>query len=176
MLTQEENQELVFLLGKLTWPVSLEVFYALAERGILASADLALIRKRDPVPEILLTKRPPSDPFFAELWHIPGGIIIPGETAISTIEKRVLKPDVGISLSGEPKFLMARDILMGPPGPDTSPRGQEAYRLFQYVLQDGDLEVCVDETKRFCRLDQIPEAFVEHQWPSIDRLRAVHGV
>ncbi len=178
MLTQSESEQLVGLIDKLEWPVPPNVFFALASKTILPSVDLALVRrgfwlKR---PKILLTRRPASDPYFAGLWHIPGGIIIPGETALSTIEKRVLKPDVGITLSREPEFVMGRDILMGPPGSNTSPRGQEAYRLFQYVLRYRDPAVPVDETKKFYRLDEIPDAFVEHQRPSIEKLCALHGM
>lgn len=177
MLNQEENRALVALLDKLTWPVALEVFFALAKKTILPSVDLAITRKRDSVAEVLLTRRPANDPFFALLWHIPGGIIMPGQTALSTVEKRVLKPDVGIVLSREPELLMERDILMGDAGPHTSPRGQEVYRLYHYILGGYDPEIPVDGIERvFCRLDEIPAEFVQHQLPSIEQLRTVYGV
>lgn len=170
------NEAFVALLGKLEWPVPPDVFYALAAKIILPTADLAIIEKRKGRAEVLLTKRPPSDPFFAGLWHLPGAIIMPGETALSTIEKRVLKPDVGISLPREPQFVLSRDILMGPAGEDTSPRGQEAYRLFEYVLRAEDPNMPVDGAESMlCPLDEMPSAFVRHQMPSIRGLRAIHS-
>ncbi len=170
------NEAFLALLGKLEWPVPPDIFYALARKTVLPSVDLAIIQKGGGRAEVLLTKRPRSDPFFAGLWHIPGAIILPGETALSTLEKRVLKPDVGVSLTGEPEFLLARDILMGPAGRDSSPRGQEAYRLFQHVLRLDDPAVLVDGVERmFCPLDQLPDAFVRHQAPSVEHLRTIHG-
>lgn len=173
----QPRKDFLAFIQELQWPVPIDVFYALAEKTIFPSVDLAILNKRGAYPEILLTKRPSSDRFFAGLWHVPGAIVIPGDTALSTLQKRVLKPDVGVSFSGEPEFVLARDILMGPAGYNTSPRGQEAYRLFQYVLQDDDPEVPVDGVERMlCPLGQLPDAFVQHQMPSIERLRAIHGV
>lgn len=176
MLTSTEDQQFAKLLEKAEWPLSRETFFAFCAMNIVASLDLALIRRRNASVEVLLTLRPSDDPFFGDLWHIPGGVIMPGETALSTMEKRVMQSEVGVNLLRAPEFLMARDILMGPPSLNTSPRGQEAFRLFQYVLQECDAEIEVSETKRFFRLDEIPASFVHHQLPNIDWLRTVHDV
>ncbi len=174
-LTELENQTLVTLLGKLEWPVALNVFFALAEKTIFPGVDLALITEQK---EILLHRRPANDPYFAGLWHLTGAIVMPGQTALSTFEKRVLKPDLGgIKLKGEPMFITARDILMGPPGPNHSPRGQEIYRLYQYVLwKEEKALVPVGADMQFFPLDAVPSEFIQHQLPSIEKLRELHGV
>lgn len=180
MLTQEQAAQLVLLLDLMEWSpsnnVPLEVFLALNRNTVFPGIDLALIRHRAAVPEVFLTQRPSNDPYFANMWHLPGAIVVPGATAETTIEVRVLWPDIGISLSGTPDFLMVRDILKGPPGPNHSPRGQEVYRLYQYVLRDEDKEEVETETRKFFPLDQIPEPFIAHQLPSIEKLRAIHRV
>lgn len=176
MLTEEESAQLAALLAKMTWPVSLEVFYTLCAKTITVGVDLALIRTSGPMPEVLLTQRPPDDPFFPGLWHLPGGLVIPGQTGLSTIAKRALKADADIQLSVEPECVMVRDILMGPPGLHTSPRGQEIYRLYHYAMQEGDPTVAENETRRFYPLNQMPDQFILHQTPSIAKLREMYGV
>lgn len=172
MLTEEESLQLAGLLRKLEWPVSLEVFYALADRTIFAGVDVALVTGQ----EVFLTRRPANDPYFANLWHLTGGVVMPGQTALSTLQSRALREVGGLKLKRAPEFVMARDILMGPPGPDHSPRGQEVYRLYRYVLSEEErASLPNSEDARLFPLDAVPDAFMAHQRPSIEALRALHG-
>ena len=176
MLTEEESGQLAALLAKMEWPVPREVFFALVAKTISVGVDLALIRTLGPVPQVLLVRRPLDDPLFSGLWHIPGGTVMPGQTGLDTIRLRALKADAGIHLAIEPECVMVRDILMGPPGPHTSPRGQEVYRLYHYVLQESDPAIVEHEERLFYPLNQVPGEFLQHQLPSIAKLREMHGV
>lgn len=175
MLTENEAAELAALLKKMEWPVPPNVFYALAGTTVFAGVDLALITEQK---EVLLNRRPDSDPYFAGQWHLTGAVVMPGQTALSTIQNRVLKPDLGgFKLRRDPEFVMARDIMKGPPGPDSSPRGQEVYRLFQYLLTEEEkARVPVNADMQFYPLNAVPEKFMHHQRPSITKLRRLYGV
>jgi ADP-ribose pyrophosphatase YjhB (NUDIX family) len=156
------------------WP--LQEFYARCEETIMPGVDLAIIDKRGSVPRVLLARRAPGDPYFpGEPWHLTGGMIRPKWTALSTLQTRI-PAETGMSLTREPELLDTRDILMGPPGLNTSPRGQEVYRLFMLVLQDGDPEIVESSGLKFFPLNEIPANFIEHQRPSIDKLRVRCGV
>ena len=175
-----EITELVRLLDKMAWSpnnnVPPEAFFAICRTTVLPCVDLALIRVRSGSCEVMLTKRPSHDPFFANLWHIPGGVVVPGATALTTIRERVMRPDFGTLLIREPTFVMERDILKGPPDREHSPRGQEVYRLFQYVLEPSEAEPSENDMRKFFPLDAVPDELIAHQVPNIEKLCEVHRV
>lgn len=58
-----------------------DVFYAVSRLSVLTAAEVVPLRKRgDGGYEVLLTRRPDDDPYFAGLLHIPGQIYRPGDT------------------------------------------------------------------------------------------------
>lgn len=141
----------------------------------MGGVDLSVIRP-GPTPEILLALRPAGDP-FAGLWHIPGTRVLPGDDAFSAMKKRVMQWDLGMVLSRQPEFLLQRDIMKGPQlTRDTSPVGQEFYRAYQYVLDENDPEIQTNETMKFFSLHAIPANFLTYQMPTVELLRAIHGV
>src|SRR3989338_1650174 len=91
-LTKGEIQQLVRLLGKLTWPVPYSVFLAICKSIPIIAIDLAIM----PDPKhILLTYR--EDDFYKG-WHIPGSILRYGDS-IEKAQKRVAEEELGISLT-----------------------------------------------------------------------------
>ncbi len=181
LLTGEETTQLTKLIYKMgrhqqkTGLLPRSVFFAITETMPIAGVDLAVIRP-GPVPELLLAVRPAEDPFFAGLWHIPGTRVLMGDDALSAIVKRVMQRDFGFVLPREPEFLAARDIMKGPAGPNSSPAGQEIYRSFGYILDSEDQKIPTSKDMDFFPLNRIPVDFIQHQLPTIDHLRVLHGV
>lgn len=96
-LTREEADELAQLLDKARWPLPINVFYAILRKTIAVAVELAVLRHSSTGFEILLTQRPPEDPYYANMWHLPGKIVQPGKTKIETL-RSLLREEVATEL------------------------------------------------------------------------------
>ena len=60
------------------------VFYSISRLTVLTAAEMVPLRRRaDGGFDVLLTRRPDDDPFFARLMHCPGQIFRPGDSLAS---------------------------------------------------------------------------------------------
>lgn len=61
-----------------------DIFYAISRLTVLTAAEMVPLRRRmDGGFDVLLTRRPDDDPFFAGLMHCPGQIFRPGDSLAS---------------------------------------------------------------------------------------------
>ena len=158
-LTTEENAELARLIRMIEWPTDLEVFYALCEKTVMSSIELAILqyRYRSPVPEILLIER--HDPYF-DGWHMPGSIVYPGRNAKKTISL-ILKREAGVEAThNTPRFIETSDVMQGD-GPGQCRRGQEIHRLFLVILAPFEF-IPTTDVKKFFPLYRIPADTLPH--------------
>lgn len=130
-LTQEEDKQLRELLAKIDWeskrPFSVETFHAWCAASITTPVELFVLRRRQVKWELLLLRRDDNDPFFAGEWHVPGTIMLKGESP-DTALRRLRDREVGETVT-EPVLLETVDIPMGT-GHGDNPRGQEVTRLY----------------------------------------------
>lgn len=61
-----------------------DIFYAISRLTVLTAAEMVPLRRRaDGGFDVLLTRRPADDPYFANLMHCPGQIYRPGDSLVS---------------------------------------------------------------------------------------------
>jgi hypothetical protein len=123
-MTPAEQKQLIKLLGKLEWPVPLELFNALCENLIMNAVELAVLRKTKDGPEILLFER--EDKYFKG-WHLPGTIMMPGDTDESAL-KRLIVREVQ-TLTSRFDYVDRKNTLKGT-GEDEYARGQVYANLY----------------------------------------------
>ena len=119
--------EALKVLGTKGFPVPPEIFDAWCGACITTPTELAVLRrseKREPL--VLMIHR--KDKFFHG-WHIPGTIMLPGDTEEGALA-RLVEKEVGSPLP-PPMFV---DRVHAPKG---TPRGQAAALLFVTFFPDG---------------------------------------
>ena len=165
-MTNEENQQLAALLGKLTWPVAPEVFDALCENFIATPVELAIVRESSNWPEVFMIYR--DDTYFHG-WHITGSLILPGRT-VGTVVHDIISRELGISLS-EPDltFIRFREFMKGA-GPGQSSRGQEL-SLIHVLRLPEDADVPLDEHRKFFPLSDLPSTTLPHHVVVLEDVR-----
>lgn len=87
-------------------------------------------------------------------WDIVGGRINPGVTLIENL-KREMMEETGLKLIGQPKLMMAQDILRG--------NGKHVVRLTYIAETDGEV-----------KLD--PEEHEEYVWLSLEEIKTHEDV
>lgn len=75
-LSEKEQQTLLRLIPRCVSPLPENIFYCVSRTFPMVAIEAALWRRgKHGGIEILLTRRPPKDPFWPNLWHIPGTIM-----------------------------------------------------------------------------------------------------
>src|SRR3989344_6237253 len=120
--------EALKVLGTKGFPVPSEIFDAWCGACIVTSIELSVLRNTTKHPEVLMIYR--KDKFFHG-WHVPGTIILPGDTEESAMA-RLLQREVGVTVT-PPQFVDRGHVPMGN-GPYENPRGQEVGNAFVCYL------------------------------------------
>jgi ADP-ribose pyrophosphatase YjhB (NUDIX family) len=152
-LSRKETAHLVALLGEIERPYPQDLFHALCAATITCPVEIIPLTRAG---KVLLTRRPPHDPWFANLWHTPGTIQLPGDT-ISGAIARVIRDELNNVHCSAPEYLGYGDIMKGD-GPDENPRGQERPLLFVIWVEEDDYL----GDGSFFSLDSLPEEILPH--------------
>ncbi len=170
-LTEQEQAELVRLMGKLTFPLPLEVFYAWSKTFPTTAAELLVMRNIDSMPEVLLTYR--KDRFY-DGWHVPGSIHRPNEKFEDTIG-RVITGEVGLPATTPYGYWRWFQYPIGT-GAGESPRGDVISLLF--IMETGadnkapGTHVVETAEAKFFPLGKMPPDLIPIQIPLMDALKA----
>ncbi|MFA6432640.1 MAG: NUDIX domain-containing protein [Candidatus Paceibacterota bacterium] len=163
MLASQEQNELIKLMGKVTFPLPPEVFSAWCLAFPTIAAELAVMRNNDGVREIFLTYR--EDEFFKG-WHIPGSIHLPNEKFEDTLD-RVITSEMGMSSSTPYEFYRWFQYQPGN-GIGESPRGDVITLMF-VCEKPGNVEE--SDIAKFFPLTEMPEDLLLIHIPIIQALK-----
>lgn len=164
-LTTEEQRIFISLLRKLGRPYPPEVFYAISECLVTNPIELVPITLGG---DVLLFRRLPDDPYYANLWSSPGSIYLKGDT-VNGVLTRLLGDDLaGITCHtlrppttewpyGIPEFVDYCETPKGE-GPGQSPRSHMLKLVFVTYVQGDN-----PGTGRFFSLWDLPKDLVEGQ-------------
>ena len=96
-LSPEETKTLLFLLSKFSPGfLPFDIFNEIARICVLAPIEVIPFRKTERGVEVLLTKRPETDPFWGGLFHFPGTIVRATDTddTFATQFKRIFNDEL----------------------------------------------------------------------------------
>lgn len=157
MLTNKENLELIYLLNKIEWPVTPDLFDAICNNLSVNPIDLAVLREGDEGPEIFLIYR--EDNFFKG-WHFPGSVILPGRT-VSFALKDIVEREIGTSTEGLTFEFVGFHQFMKGGSFGECPRGQEV-DLFHVLFLDRETKIETDESRKFFPISKFPDDILSH--------------
>ncbi|OHA18446.1 MAG: hypothetical protein A2664_00690 [Candidatus Taylorbacteria bacterium RIFCSPHIGHO2_01_FULL_46_22b] len=99
-LSPKEVRICAQLLARAEFPLPQALFDAWVENLPHVAIELAVLReceqeKKTPVVEIFLTRRPSTDPFWPNMWHMPGTILRQNER-VSRALGRLINTELGL--------------------------------------------------------------------------------
>ncbi|OGZ15172.1 MAG: hypothetical protein A3J08_02850 [Candidatus Lloydbacteria bacterium RIFCSPLOWO2_02_FULL_51_11] len=145
------------ILGEKGFPVPPQVFDAWCGACITVPIELAVLRKAsDGTPEVLMIHR--DDKFFLG-WHIPGSILLPGETE-EIVFRRLARKEV-IGRISPPQFIDRMHTMKG----NENSRGQEVSLLFACFFENQQSPV-----GQFFPLHNPPEDTIGEHKPFLKRI------
>lgn len=118
----------------LRFPLQPESFLAWCESTITCPMEFCITDKS--MWNILLFKRPPSDPIFGGQWHVTGGLMLPGQKPEDVWPRIIEKYSLGGIELAKPIQIGAIDTLKGPQEEGACPRSQER-NLIHIVRHPG---------------------------------------
>ena len=154
MLTDKESLQLVKLLGKMERPYPPNVFYALCRNTITCPVDIAALTQSG---KVLLFRRPSTDPFFANLWALPGSVQVFPDSIQDVLDRLLLKGELAGVVHTEPVFVFNGSAKYGQ-GKNECSRGQEETRV--HIVRVEEKGYC--GPGKFFPLDKIPEDTCGH--------------
>jgi len=162
-LSAEEIMHLSALMKKVEFPVPKEIFDVWCSNFTINTVELGVIRTNESgEKEIFLTYR--KDAFF-DGWHIPGSVILPGETVEDKIEKLIKSEFKEMNIS-KPSFFSWFERVIGR---DEGLRGQEMGLFFIADFFEGFNEL---ESEKFFSFESIPYNLIEEHKILIDQLKS----
>lgn len=130
-LTQEEEAQLVALLGKVGQPWSPAFYNALAPMVRMPTTDLVLVDNRG---RVFMTQRPADDAFEPGWWHFTGTLVRKTDLRNTDALRRIGVRELGLSV-GELLGLILRSEFLCE-GFNESRRGPEVNRYYWAVLNE----------------------------------------
>lgn len=106
--------------------------------------------------KVLLLRRPPTDPRFPNLWHMPGSLQLKRDTIGITID-RIIKEELNNVVCSDIDFLGYADVMHGT-GFTENRRGQERPLLFTTWVKEEDYK----GEGKFFPLSEIPGDIIPH--------------
>lgn len=94
-----ENKNLIDLINKLDAFLPEQVFYALSKKVVMTSIECVVLKGGDDHREVLLTKRSSKDPFFPNLWHLPGAMLRPSDKSYDDALHRIAQEELDTEIS-----------------------------------------------------------------------------
>lgn len=121
-----------------------QIFYSLSRLSVLTAAEVVPLRRTlNGEYEVLLTRRPDSDPYFGGLVHCPGQIYRPGDS-LSSRPRKVIEAELPhTSVEGDPKLVPDTYIHDYGRGPVV----ERVHYVFVSSSEDGD----------FYPVDELPD-------------------
>lgn len=174
MLTNKEALRLVELLGKMERPYPQHVFNALCRNTITCPVDIAALTRNG---KVLLFRRSSTDPFFANLWALPGTVQLFGDSIEDALDRLLFKDELAGIRHTKPVFVFIGSAKYGMLK-DECRRGQEETRVhIVWVKEKGycgpgkffPLNKIPEDTHGPQRLKYLPELhrrFLLHTLPS----------
>lgn len=136
-----------------------EIFYEIAERFVIPTIELAILRRKDGILEILLTQRPLDDRYWPGEWHIPGSIVRATDTpgTYESVFNRIMDDELAgkVALAAEPEH--AFTIFQ------TIRRGAEVDQM--YVVK-ATTKCAVPDDGQFFDVTNLPDALMD-QYPAM---------
>ncbi len=165
-LTVTESVLLAELMEKSEFPLPAQAFFAWIHNFYVNSTELAIVRTVGGRKEIFLNQRPANDPFYANMWHMPGVICLPGKTFREMVAIGLMR-EIGEACAKSidiPKtFVMHWDNIEGLRGHTNQ---------FLYLIELTEEQGRVAEGGKFFPLDTIPTPLVPEHVKMIDWLVA----
>ncbi|MEP6710168.1 MAG: hypothetical protein ABJA64_00420 [Candidatus Saccharibacteria bacterium] len=131
-----------------------QLFYAIAEKTVINTIEMMILRFNKGIIEILLTQRPPDDPYWPNAWHIPGTVLLStdSEGDYSSAFFRIFDGELAgkvVPLS-KPSFVVTKFWDNG--------RGRELDQVFfvDTLVEDINLD-----DGRFYSIEELPEGILK---------------
>jgi len=148
-LTKEEIEQFRTVSDKMKFPIPIEAFFAWCRNFYVNSTELAILRKTGSEREIFLNLRPSNDPYYANMWHIPGTVCLPRKTLAETV-RNCITSEIG---GGLPDTLIPETFVKHWDNTDET-RGHT--NQFLYVIDLPENETYKLEGGQFFPLDNLP--------------------
>lgn len=133
-LTEQEEKTLIGLLAKMERPYPEKLFQAICAYTLTGSVEVVPVTRSG---KVLMFRRPPTDPFFANQWHTPGTVQLPGDTVHDALGRIVGKEELGDIRHSAPEFLHYYEVKKGSRVGE-NPRGQERSLAFTVTVNEKD--------------------------------------
>lgn len=107
-MNDEAVHELVKQLNSLeVGELPAELFYAISRLMVLCAVEVVPLRMANGTCEVLLTQRPPTDPYWPNQWHNPGSIMRGYDTkdGFADAIRRVCAGELGLTEWSMPTFV-----------------------------------------------------------------------
>lgn len=136
-------------MSKTPTPLPLDLFNYV--NGLVPRVAVELVVLRDNRSEILLTQRPPDDPYWPAMWHVPGGYILFRESVRDAIN-RIARNELGSRVS-ECLFLGYLEFYRE----EENPRNHSISLIFRCSLENEA------KTGEYFPVDTTPSNFIQLQ-------------
>lgn len=166
MLSQGEQNKLIKLMEKISFPTPISVFKAWCKVFGVICTEVAVVKNGKNGPEVFLTYR--NDEFFNG-WHIPGAVHLPNENIDSTL-KRVLRTEIKMRVN-KPRFFGYFERMKGN-GTNQSKRGYELSTFFTCRLMGKAAE---SDNEKFFPLNNLPKNTMTAHLPILRKMRISLG-
>lgn len=163
-ITDEEITTAAAILRKLDKGyIPREIFYEIAERMVLPTIELALLRQVEGRLEILLTQRPEDDRYWPGQWHIPGSIVRATDTphTYESVFTRILDDELAGRVQFEGETVHAFTIFQ------TIARGAEVDQMY---VAKASTESEAPEDGKFYPVDELPDALMDQYYDMLPRI------
>ncbi len=132
-----------------------DIFFKWKEIFYSVSIEFAILSPNSEGQMVFLSKRPNDDPYFSELWHFPGSILLPQEKILDAAI-RVLKNEIGIVMHhNKINFLGVFEYV-------STPRGHELSLFYTLVLTKEEARRIGSARGRWFPAKKHPEQIVAH--------------
>jgi len=140
--------------------VPLWAFYSLSHIAPNTAFELLIIRDGSNGPEIFLTKRPPQDPEWPNMWHFPGTIIRINDS-FESVKLRLAQDELFIDKLPAETNLLTTKIYQDPP------RGNGIH-LFEVIRVDATFE---NKNGTFFPFADLPDVMIGSQKEQLTEIR-----
>ncbi len=131
----KSEDEMIAYLDNLPPRVSAQMFNALFRRWVTTAFELVVLVPSERGLQVALSVRPDDDTERPGMLHVPGTVMMRGDTESSALDRLVKGDMEGVELS-PPTFVDFMPVPMGN-GPDECARGQVTELIYLAVYRGG---------------------------------------
>lgn len=157
-LTEEEEDKLVELLGKVNQPWSAQFYNAAAPLFTLTTVELPCFWQDESERglKVFLFRRPDNDKYWPRKLHSPGTVLRAKDEGYDVAIKRVVQQELG--LFHLPVFRVDHSSYI-----NHTPRGHETPRIFLSKLDDTVAKSLMNKGA-FYNADHLPNDLIDHHY------------